>query len=202
MVGHLSLFCSKILSRASSSSSTKIPQASFFFAELPFERQLATWQARVFDLSLVAEKIDQETMDQMRSWPHSGFSVHKSVCIPPHDTSGLERLAQYILRCRFSLACVVRLTDDGSVIYRAEQDHCRRFPGPASADLWGGPRRNYQGFTALDFLAEVTQHIPNKGEHLVRYYGWYSHGQRGIRAIGPDAAVRSTRLVCWLEIRS
>jgi hypothetical protein len=31
------------------------------------------------------------------------------------------------------------------------------------------------------FLAEVTQHIPDKGEHLVRYYGWYSHRQRGIR---------------------
>jgi hypothetical protein len=33
----------------------------------------------------------------------------------------------------------------------------------------------------LEFLAEVTQHIPDKGEHLVRYYGWYSHRQRGIR---------------------
>jgi len=77
---------------------------------------------------------------------------------------------------------VVRLTDDGSVIYRAEQNHCRRFPGPASADLRGGPRRNFQVFSALDFLAELTQHIPEKGEHLVRYYGWYSHRQRGIRA--------------------
>jgi hypothetical protein len=92
-------------------------------------------------VSLAAEKIDQITMDQMRSWRHSGFSVDKSVYIPPHDTTGLERLAQYILRCPFSLARVVRLTDDGSVIYRAEQDHCRRFPGPASADLRGGPRR-------------------------------------------------------------
>ncbi|MCP4778246.1 MAG: hypothetical protein GY880_28865 [Planctomycetaceae bacterium] len=45
-----------------------------------------------------------------------------------------------------------------------------------------GPRRNFQVFSALDFLAEVTQHIPNKGEHLVRYYGWYSHRQRGMRA--------------------
>jgi hypothetical protein len=33
----------------------------------------------------------------------------------------------------------------------------------------------------LDFLAEVTQHIPDKGEHLIRYYGWYSHRHRGIR---------------------
>jgi hypothetical protein len=77
---------------------------------------------------------------------------------------------------------VVRLTDDGSVIYRAEQDHCRRFPGPASADPRGGPKRNFQVFSALDFLAEVSQHIPDKGEHLVRYYGWYSHRLRGIRA--------------------
>ncbi len=67
------------------------------------------------------------------------------------------------------------------MIYRADKDHCRRFPGPASGDLRGGPKRNFQVFSALDFLAEVTQHIPNKGEHLVRYYGWYSHRQRGIR---------------------
>ncbi len=46
----------------------------------------------------------------------------------------------------------------------------------------GGPRRNFQVFSAIDFLAELTQHIPEKGEHLVRYYGWYSHRQRGIQA--------------------
>lgn len=83
---------------------------------------------------------------------------------------------------RFGLARVVRLTEEGSVIYRAEKDHCRRFPGPASADFRGGPRRNFQVFSALDFLAELTQHIPDKGEHLVRYYGWYSHRHRGMRA--------------------
>jgi hypothetical protein len=30
-------------------------------------------------------------------------------------------------------------------------------------------------FDPLDFLAEVTQHIPDPGEHLIRYYGWYSN---------------------------
>jgi len=143
---------------------------------------LTAWQNKVFELLMAAGKIDQQTVDQMRTWPHSGFSVDNSVTVSPGDTSALERLAQYILRCPFSLARVVRLTDDGSVIDRAEQDHCRRFPGPASADLRGGPRRNFQVFSALDFLAELTQHIPEKGEHLARYYGWYSHRQRGIRA--------------------
>ena len=73
------------------------------------------------------------------------------------------------------------------MIYRAEKDHCRRFPGPASGNLRCGPKRNFQVFSALDFLADVTQHIPKKGEHLVRGHrpkvgrGWYSHRQRGIR---------------------
>ena len=143
---------------------------------------LAAWQDKVFDLFLAAGKIDQKTVDQMRAWPHSGFSVDNNVFLPYHDKRALERLAQYMLRCPFSLARVVRLTAEGSVIYRAEEDDCRRFPNPDSRDLRGGPKRNFQVFSALDFLAEVTQHIPEKGEHLVRYYGWYSHRQRGMRA--------------------
>ena len=149
------------------------PDGTFLcLPKIDAQRLLTVWQTKVFERFVAAGKIEPETVDQMCSWPHSGFSVDSSVYVPPHDTLALERLAQYILRCPFSLARVVRLTDDGSVIDRAEQDHCRRFPGPASADLRGGPRRNFQVFSSLDFLAEVTQHIPEKGEHLVRYYGW------------------------------
>ena len=36
-------------------------------------------------------------------------------------------------------------------------------------------------YDSLDFLAEVTQPIPNKGEHQVRYYGWYSNKKRGMQ---------------------
>ena len=50
--------------------------------------------------------------------------------------------------------------------------------------LQGGINRNYQVFEPLDFLAELTQHIPNKGEHLIRYYGCYSNKARGR---GPQA---------------
>ncbi len=84
---------------------------------------------------------------------------------------------------------MVRLTDHWSVLYWADQDHCRRFLGAVSADRRGGPRRNFHVFSALDFLAEVTQHIPDKGEHLVRYYGWYSHRQHDLLANSPSEAV-------------
>ena len=36
-------------------------------------------------------------------------------------------------------------------------------------------------FSAPDWLAALTAHIPNAGEHLVRYYGWYSNVSRGKR---------------------
>jgi putative transposase len=35
--------------------------------------------------------------------------------------------------------------------------------------------------SATDWLAALTAHIPNAGEHLVRYYGWYSNVSRGKR---------------------
>jgi hypothetical protein len=44
-----------------------------------------------------------------------------------------------------------------------------------------GANRNFEVFDPLDFLAAVTAHSPNRGEHLVRYYGWYSSVQRGRR---------------------
>ena len=104
---------------------------------------LATWQTKVFDLLLAAGKIDRETVDQMRSWAHSGFSVDNSVYLSPGDTSGLERLAEYILRCPFSLARVVRLSDDGSVILsfieRSQQDLVERIL--RHCGLWEGPIR-------------------------------------------------------------
>ena len=37
-------------------------------------------------------------------------------------------------------------------------------------------------FDALDFIAALTQHIPDKGVQMVRYYGFYSNKSRGMRA--------------------
>jgi len=42
-------------------------------------------------------------------------------------------------------------------------------------------KRNFEVFSACDWLAALTAHIPNAGEHLVRYYGWYSNVTRDKR---------------------
>ncbi len=36
-------------------------------------------------------------------------------------------------------------------------------------------------FSPTDFLAAITQHIPDKGAQMVRYYGWHSNKTRGQR---------------------
>ena len=145
----------------------------------PFRR---IWEDNVFRLLLDADRIEPNVVANIRSWRHSGFSVDRSVRIPAGDRDGLERLAQYMARSPFSLTRLLRITRTGQVVYHAEKHRPHRFPDPAADDLFGGVARNYQVFDPLDFLAELTQHIPNQGEHLVRYYGYYSNKARGLRA--------------------
>jgi len=159
------------------------PDGSFItLPPLAVEPFLKLWEHKVFKLLLDEGRITAETVEQMRTWQHSGFSVDKSVLIAATDRDALERLVQYIARCPFSLDRILKITPSGHVVYKAEHDSCRRFPEPASGDLRAGVNRNFQVFDPLDFLAEVTQHIPNTGEHTIRYYGWYSNKSRGMRA--------------------
>ena len=76
---------------------------------------------------------------------------------------------------------MIRRTPDGKVLYRASHPECQRFPRSGDQTLMAGISRNFEVYDPLDFLAEVTQHIPNKGEHQIRYYGWYSNKSRGLR---------------------
>jgi hypothetical protein len=48
-------------------------------------------------------------------------------------------------------------------------------------------KRNFAIFPVLDWIAILTAHVPNKGEQLVRYYGYYSNLSRGKRKkLGPE----------------
>ena len=142
---------------------------------------LAAWQESVFDLYLAEEKIEPEVVENMRSWQHSGFSVDQSVFLPAGDQAGIERLIQYMTRCPFSLSRLVKVSDTGQIVYQAEKQACRAFPDPKGDGIRAGVNRNFQILPPLDFLAEFTQHIPPKGSHLIRYYGWYSNKSRGVR---------------------
>ena len=42
-------------------------------------------------------------------------------------------------------------------------------------------KRDVYDFHPLTFLANLSLHIANHGEQMVRYYGWYSNKKRGMR---------------------
>ena len=75
----------------------------------------------------------------------------------PTTFSDASGRAHYMLRCPFSLERMIRVTEQGTVIYLAEKKACRRFPKPASGDLFGDVARNFQVFDPLDFIAEEVE---------------------------------------------
>ncbi len=170
-----------------------LPDGTFLpLPELAIEPFLKRWDQEVFALLLAEGRITEEEEANMRSWKHSGFSVDQSVRLQPGDQEGVQRLIEYFLRCPFSQARGILVTEAGKVIYKTEHNAAGRFPDPGNRELLAGPARNFQVFDPLDFLAEVTQHIPDPGEHLIRYYGWYSNRTRGQQAQWQLATVAAT----------
>ena len=65
------------------------PQGEFLeLPELDLERLQTAWQEAVFALYLTEEKIEPEVVENMRTWPHSGFSVDQSVFLPAATAPG------------------------------------------------------------------------------------------------------------------
>jgi hypothetical protein len=75
----------------------------------------------------------------------------------------MENLARYIIRASFSQERMQYLDQEGAVIYTSKD---------------GATTKN---FSALEWLAAMCSHIPNRGEQMVRYYGHYSNVSRGKR---------------------
>ena len=51
-------------------------------------------------------------------------------------------------------------------------------------------KRNFQVFSACDFITAITQHIPDKRFQMVRYYCWYFNKMRGQRRKRAEEAAR------------
>ena len=101
-------------------------------------------------------------------WRHSGFSIKNGFRISRDDENGRESVAQYILRNPFSVEKMTYNDKSGTVIYRSKMTH-------------GKNKKNFNAYTAEEFIAAITQHIPEKSFQMVGYYGWYSNKSRGMR---------------------
>ncbi len=97
-------------------------------------------------------KIDDALIKKLLGWRHSGFSIHHQVRIDGRDQPGREKLAQSIMPVPFSLQKMRYHATSRTVIYRSKMHRVLK--------------RNFEVFPVLDWIAAVTVHIPNKGEHL------------------------------------
>lgn len=109
--------------------------------------------------------LDEKMALNLLSWAHSGFSVDNSVRILSGDNKARNNLSQYIARNPYSLKKIYYIREKSNVLYLTQYN-------PHIGD-------NVKLFPVLDFIAELTQHIPPKGKHLIRYYGLYASRTMG-----------------------
>jgi len=93
--------------------------------------------------------------------------VHHDVRVKARDSEGQQQLSRYLVRAPFALEQTEYKPDSGMVVYRSRMHQ--------------GLKRNYQVMPGAQWPALLLQHVPDQGEQLIRYYGWYSNRSRGMR---------------------
>ncbi|MFQ5741623.1 MAG: transposase [Acidobacteriota bacterium] len=131
------------------------------------------FQHQVLGMLVRERRLSTDFAEKLRTWRHSGFQVYCGRPVQPEDRASIQRLAAYILRPSFAATQVVYDQSSGQVQYQSAKGIT------CSMD-------------ALDWIALVTSHIPDPGEHMVRYYAFYSNVARGKRRLGRDSSEAAT----------
>jgi hypothetical protein len=140
------------------------------FTELHIEALTQAFAERVLAHLHKRELITDEVVVQILSQNHTGFGVWLGD--PFHDKESQQFVARYIERAPLSLQ---KLSIQDDIVTYSTKD------GTAHE------------FDALEFLAELSCHIPKSYESLTRYYGRYSCRRRGERAkLAPSDTVQAT----------
>jgi hypothetical protein len=121
---------------------------------LELKKLKAIFRHKVFRMLLNKGKITKKMIAMLSTWRHSGFHVFCGNRISSNDETAMENLARYIIRASFSQERMQYLDQEGTVVYRSKD---------------GATTKN---FPALEWLGAMCSHIPNRGEQMVRYYGY------------------------------
>ncbi len=113
----------------------------------------------VFKMLKKEGRINDAIIENMLSWHHSGFHVYVGNRIWPDDEKALENLAKYIIRACFSQQRMVYIPIENTA------------DGVAKVVYTSKDGRTKKTFDAIDRLAQLVVHIPDKFEQMVRYYG-------------------------------
>jgi len=123
---------------------------------------------------LKLEKITEATVEILDRFRHPGFSAFQGPAIQPDDTGAREKLAVYILRPPVALGRIDYQQPGGVIFHPSRSVAAAHDSIPKAARADGSLRLD-----PLESLAALTDHIPDKGQHLVRFYGGYSNREPG-----------------------
>ena len=114
---------------------------------LELKKLEAIFRHKAIRTLLAKGKITQEMIAMLATWRHSGFHVFCGNRISPTDDTAMENLARYIIRASFSQERMQYLDQEGTVVYTSRDGETTK------------------SFPALEWLAAMYSHIPNRGEH-------------------------------------
>jgi hypothetical protein len=110
---------------------------------------------------VLAHAISPELVKKLLAWRHPGFSAHVGDTIAPTDKRRLEDTAAYLVRNPLSLKKLVYLDGSQAVLYRSRMN-------PSLG-------RNFEAMDPLEWLARMSDHIPDPGQHRTLFYAEYSN---------------------------
>jgi len=116
---------------------------------------------KIFKMLLSKGLITERTVEFILSWTHSGFEIYCGERIYQGDKKSTENLARYIIRASFSQKRMKYFPEEAKVTYRSKYS------------------KEKKEFSSLEWMAALCSHIPDQGEQMLRYYGYYSSVTRG-----------------------
>jgi hypothetical protein len=122
------------------------------------------WRRAVLQWFVEQEWLEEDAAQAMLAWPHSGFGAHVGPRIAADDRAGLLRVARYAARAPVA---------ESRLRYDAE-----RAAVELVSDARDGPYVGVHRLSALEFLARWVDHVPERYETRIRYYGAFATRRR------------------------
>ena len=126
---------------------------------------------KVFRFLLDEQLLDEQTVESMRSWEHSGFNFFAGEPIGADDKDARLFLARYLKKAPLALE---RLTIDEN-----GTEPVVRYVRPPDDEE--DKDEMMRSFSPLEFLAELSTQVPRVFEQLTRFFGVYSPRTRGAK---------------------
>lgn len=133
----------------------------------------AIFADKIFDFLIEEGLVSKTQKANWRNWQHTGFSVDASVYLPPGQKNQTLRVLRYMARPPIANERIQYDDGTGQVTIR-------------SSKKTAGTRKIIDQIDAFEFLKRMTQHIPPKGTHLIRYFGAYASRTRSVTQEDPD----------------